>query len=194
MPNLRIDDRLETTLRQVGDDGIGLSAKWQQLVGTLAQNSSDFDPDAVESGLQKVRQFMDIIPATLREQCVRALSGRLRSAPLLLLLSGDVPAVAAAAVSGAHLSDNEWADIVPHMSTRARGYVRNRRDNGPMTLRALRLLSSADFVPACDKSEAERVVRAPQVLQIRDIAERIEKLRLERELHDPAETSVEPLI
>ncbi|MEY3832912.1 MAG: hypothetical protein RLZZ130_390, partial [Pseudomonadota bacterium] len=147
----------------------------------LAQNSSDFDPVTVESGLQKVRQLMDIIPATLREQCVHALSGRLRSARLLLLLSGDVPAVAAAAVRGARLSDTEWADIVPHMSTRAREYLRNRGDIGPMTLRALRLLSSADYAPACDKSEAETAAPAPQVLQIRDIVERIEKLRIARE-------------
>ena len=191
---MRFDDRLETTLRQADDDSIGLYAKWQQLVGILAENSSDFDPVTVESGLQKVRQLMDIIPATLREQCVRGLSGRLRSAPLLLLLSGDVPAVAAAAVRGARLSDTEWADIVPHMSTRAHEYLRNRGDIGPMTLRALRLLSSADCAPACDKREAETVAPAPQVLQIRDIVERIEKLRIAREQHDPAETSVEPLI
>ena len=110
---MRFDDRLETTLRQADDDSIGLYAKWQQLVGILAENSSDFDPVTVESGLQKVRQLMDIIPATLREQCVRGLSGRLRSAPLMLLLSGDVPAVAAAAVRGARLSDTEWAESSP---------------------------------------------------------------------------------
>ncbi|HQS78794.1 MAG: hypothetical protein B7Y62_06065 [Sphingomonadales bacterium 35-56-22] len=194
MPNLRIDDRLETTLRQVGDDGIGLSAKWQQLVDILSQNPSDFDPAAVASGLQKVRQVMDAVPATVREQCVRALSGRLRSAPLLLLLSGDVPAVAAAAVSAARLSDHEWADIVPHMSTRARGFLRNSRDIGPMTLHALRSCSSADFVLALGTAEAETVVRAPQALQIRDIVDRIEKLRLDREQHDPAEMPAEASI
>ncbi|HQS11564.1 MAG TPA: histidine kinase dimerization/phospho-acceptor domain-containing protein [Sphingorhabdus sp.] len=191
---MRIDDRLETTLRQVGDDGIGLSAKWQQLVDILSQNPSDFDPAAVASGLQKVRQVMDAVPATVREQCVRALSGRLRSAPLLLLLSGDVPAVAAAAVSAARLSDHEWADIVPHMSTRARGFLRNSRDIGPMTLHALRSCSSADFVLALGTAEAETVVRAPQALQIRDIVDRIEKLRLDREQHDPAEMPAEASI
>lgn len=188
---MRFDDRLETTLRQAGDDSVGLSAKWQQLVDILAQNPSDFDPAAVASGLQKVRQIMDMVPATVREQCVRALSGRLRSAPLLLLLSADVPAVAAAAVSGARLSDTQWADIVPHMPTRARGFLRNRRDIGPMTLRALQLLSSADFVLALDKSEAEPVVPAQHGSQIRDIVERIEKLRLEREHHDLAEIPVD---
>ena len=105
---MRFDDRLETTLRQADDGGIGLYAKWQQLVDMLAQNSSDFDPVTVESGLQKVRQLMDIIPATLREQCVRGLSGRLRSAPLLLLLSGDVPAVAAAAAASELACATRW--------------------------------------------------------------------------------------
>jgi hypothetical protein len=195
---LRFDDRLETTLRQADDEGIGLSAKWQQLVDILAQNPSDFDPAAVACGLQKVRQFMDVVPTTVREQCVRALSGRLCSAPLLLLLSGDVPAVAAAAVSGARLNDMEWADIVPHMSTRARGFLRNRKDIGPMTLRALRVWASADFVLSFDKTEAEAVVRAPQTVQIRDIVERIEKLRLKREQHEPdemlAEVAVEHVV
>ncbi|WP_395628435.1 histidine kinase dimerization/phospho-acceptor domain-containing protein [Sphingorhabdus sp.] len=184
---MRFDDRLETTLRQADDDGIGLPTKWQQLVYILAQNPSGFDPAAVASGLQKVRQFMDMVPATVREQCVRALSGRLRSAPLLLLLSGDIPAVAAAAVSGARLSDTEWADIVPHMSTRAHGFLRNRRDIGPMTMHALRSCYSADFALALNKSAAETAVRAPKVLQIRDIVDRIEILRVEREQHDPAE-------
>lgn len=184
---MRFDDRLETTLRQAGDDGIGLATKWQQLVDILAQNPSDFNLAAVASGLQKVRHLMDIVPLTVREQCVRALSGRLCSAPLLLLLSGDVPAVAAAAVSAARLSDHEWADIVPHMSPRARGFLRNRGDIGPMTLRALRSCSSADFALTLDTSAAEMIVRAPQVLQIRDIVDRIEKLRIEREHHDPTE-------
>lgn len=188
---MRFDDRLETTLRQADGDGIGLPIKWHQLVDILAQNPSGFDPAAVASGLQKARQFMDMVPATVREQCVRALSGRLRSVPLLLLLSGDVPAVAAAAVSAARLSDHEWADIVPHMSTRARGFLRNRSDIGPMTLRALRSWSSVDFALALDKSAAETAVRAPQAVQIRDIVDRIEKLRLEREQHDPAEMPAE---
>ncbi len=188
---MRFYDRLETTLRQAGDDGIGVSAKWQQLVDILAQNPLGFDPASVASGLQNVRQFMDMVPSTVREQSVRALSGRLRSAPLVLLLSGDVPAVAAAAVSAARLSDHEWADIVPHMSTRARGFLCNRGDIGPMTQRALRSCSSADFALALDKSAAETAVRAPHVLQIRDIVDRIEKLRLERERHDPAEIPAE---
>lgn len=178
---MRFDDRLETTLRQADDEGVGLSAKWQQLVDILAQNPDVFDPESVAAGLQKVRQLMDVVPADIREQCVRALAGRLQSAPLLLLLSGDVPAVAAAAISGARLTDNEWADIVPHLSTRGRGFLRNRRDLGPLALRALVLWSSADFVLSQDRERNEIETIVPHSTQIRDIVERIEKLRMQRE-------------
>ena len=188
---MRFDDRLETTLRQTDDVGIGLSAKWQQLVDILAQNPGDFSPQSVEFGLRKVRQFMDAVPANVREQCVRALAGRLQSAPLLLLLSGDVPAVASAAISGAKLRDSEWADIVPVLSTRARGFLRNRRDLGPMTQRALSLWMSADFVLSNEGAQSELAANVPQGMQIRDIVERIERLRLERE-HNPPTTAVAP--
>jgi len=177
---LRFDDRLETTLRQTDDEGTALSAKWQQLVDILAQNPADFDPASVASGLHKVRQYIDIVPAPVREQCVLALAGRLQSPPLLVLLSSDVPAVAAAAVRGARLNDTQWADVVPHLSTRARGFLRNRRDLGPMTQRVLRLWSSADFVLS-PNTGVEHVPRMPPAVQIREIVERIERLRLERE-------------
>ena len=181
---MRFDDRLETTLRQTDDEGVGLSAKWQQLVDILAQNPVDFNPESVASGLLKVRQFMDVVPADIRQQCVRALAGRLQSVPLLLLLSGDVPVVASAAIAGARLSDQDWADIVPQLSTRARGFLRSRRDLGPLTLRALMLWSSADFVLSDDTPKGGVAAAVPPNMQIREIVERIERLRLERENSD----------
>lgn len=143
---MRFDDRLETTLRQTDDKGLGLSAKWQQLVDILAQSPQGFDPELIVLGLQKVRQFMGAVPADIREQTVRALAGRLQSVPLILLLSGDVPAVASAAIHGALLDDHQWAEIVPQLSVQALGFLGNRRDLGPMTLRALAQGASADFV------------------------------------------------
>lgn len=186
---MRFDDRLETTLRQAEDEGVGLSAKWQQLVDILAQDPGDFDLQSVAAGLQKVHQFMVNVPVAVREQCVRALSGRLQSAPLLLLLSGDVPAVASAAISGARLTDDVWADIVPHLSTRARGFLRNRRDLGPQTLRTLQLWSTADFVLSPHTAKSEASPPTPVGRQIRDIVERIERLRLEREHSDPVDVT-----
>ncbi|MBL0925230.1 MAG: hypothetical protein IBJ12_12295 [Sphingomonadaceae bacterium] len=176
---MRFDDRLETALRQVDDSAPGNAAKWQQLVDILAQNPRNFALDYVADGLEKVREHIPFVSADTREQCVKALKGRIQSPPLVLLLSGDIPPVAAAAISGASLSDQDWANIVPSMSTRARGFLRNRPDLGPLTKRALAMWAGADFVlpePAVKEGRA-----AANGVQIRDIVERIEKLRSERE-------------
>jgi hypothetical protein len=66
------------------------------------------------------------------------------------------------------------------LPTRARGFLRNRSDLGPETQRALAYWAPADFVlpePAGKQPEAGQV-------RIRDIVERIERLRSERELRD----------
>lgn len=178
---MRFDDRLETTLRQADDSAYGTAAKWQQLVDILAQNPKDFDQEFVATGLQKVREFLPSVPAAMREKCVRGLAGRIQSAPLVLLLAGDVPAVASAVIAGARLDDQQWADIMPHLPTRARGFLRNRSDIGPLTRKALWVWSSADFVlptPITEKSQSAGGV------QIRDIVERIERLRIERETRE----------
>lgn len=179
---MRFDDRLETALRQVDDNGVSIVAKWQQLVDLLAQNPSDFDLENIAVGLVQAKQLLPQIPVDRRIACVVALAGRIRSAPLVQLLAGDVPKVAVAAIAGASLSDSQWADIVPHLPTRARGFLRNRKDIGPQTRRALATWSSADFLL---KSIPDAASAATPNTQIRDIVERIEKLRREREANEP---------
>lgn len=177
---MRFDDRLETALRQANDSDLGAAAKWQQLVDILAQNPSEFDKEYVANGLQKIRDFLPLVTPKIREQCVRSLHGRISSAPLVLLLSGDVPKVASAAVSGASLTDDEWANIIPAMPVRARGFLRNRKDLGPKSGRALAICAAADFLLPVPEGGTEN--NDINGFQIRDIVERIEKLRSERQL------------
>ena len=182
---MRFDDRLETTLRQADDNDLGVIAKWQQLVDILSQSPTDFDTEFVATGLLTARQLLPMVPSSTRVNCVQVLHGRIRSAPLVLLLSGDVPAVAAATIAGAKLDDQQWADIVPQLPTRARGFLRNRSDIGPLTRRALGIWASADFVLPMPLATDHKVNQVPDNgVQIRDIVERIEKLRLEREARD----------
>jgi hypothetical protein len=188
---LRFDDRLETALRQANDSDLGAAAKWQQLVDILAQNPNQFDLAYVANGLQKVRDYLPLVAPKIREQCVRALHGRISSAPLVLLLSGDIPKVASAAVAGACLTDDEWSNIIAAMPVRARGFLRNRQDLGPKSQRALAICSAFDF--ALPVPEAGVETSALNGAQIRDIVERIEKLRSERQseivTHTPVEIS-----
>lgn len=185
-PELRFDDRLETALRQADENDVSVASKWQQLVDLLAQNPSDFDVNSVASGLTQARRLLPLVARATRVECVTSLAGRIRSAPLVQLLAGDAPEVAAAAVAGAALSDSEWANIIPQLPVRARGFLRNRKDIGVKTRRALMAWSSADFIlPTPRVTQADAAVEPVlQNTQIRDIVERIERLRRDRETLD----------
>ena len=183
---MRFDDRLETALRQADESHVSVSAKWQQLVDVLAQNPAELDLDTVKAGLLQVRRLLPDVALSKRVECITAIAGRIRSAPLVQLLAGDAPPVAAAAISGADLTDGEWANIIPHLPTRARGFLRNRKDIGSETRRALMAWSSADFIlPQPFEPMAPHLAEVqPQNTQIRDIVERIERLRRNRENGD----------
>ncbi|NJM49673.1 MAG: hypothetical protein HC843_01215 [Sphingomonadales bacterium] len=135
---------------------------------------------------------------------VKSLSGRIKSAPLVQLLSADLAPVAAATISGANLSDAEWAAIIPNLPVRARGFLRNRSDLGPKTQRALRYWSAADFalprpakvevsVSSIDigNGDAKPKLRSEK-MRIGEIVERIERLRKDREEQAEIKPTPEP--
>ncbi len=185
---MRFDDRLATTLRHNLDSGASASIRWQQLIDILSQNPQNFDPETVADGLLQARRLLPHTNAAERLSSVTSLTGRIQSAPLVQLLAADLAPISAAAIAGARLSDLQWSDIVPHLPVRARGFLRNRDDLGPLTRRALWVWSSADFV--LPNLSGEQIVAdgeppvetpVPQNMQIRDIVERIERLRRDRE-------------
>ncbi len=179
---MRFDDRLSTTMRHTIDNGVSASIRWRQLIDILSQNPKNFDPEIVASGLQQARQLLPHTNPEDRLASVKSLTGRIQSAPLVQLLSADLSPISAAVISGARLTDVQWADIIPHLTVRARGFLRNRSDLGPLTKRALWKWSSADFVlPDLSQQNSEAITSSPQNMQIRDIVERIERLRRDRE-------------
>jgi hypothetical protein len=206
---LRFDDRLATTLRHNLDNGASTSTRWRQLIDILSQNPKNFNLDAVSDGLLQARHLLPHTDPVERLAAVKSLTGRIQSAPLVQLLAADLAPISAAAIAGARLTDVQWADIVPHLPVRARGFLRNRNDLGPLTRRALWVWSSADFVlPNLSEDqqnetdvEASSQNTAPQNMQIRDIVERIERLRRDREVtpldsfakqHDVTEEFLQP--
>ncbi len=206
---MRFDDRLETSLRFAGDTNENPLVRWRQLIDILSQNPTHFPNELIVKGLHEARTLLPQIKVEDRLASVKSLTGRIRSAPLVQFLSADAPPVASAAVSGANLSDMEWAEIVPALPIRARGFLRNRSDLGPITQRTLRIWSSADFVltkTAENKTEmSENLATRIQPLrvdslseksnnasamQISDIVERIERLRRDRENGDGLQLSL----
>ena len=139
--------------------------------------------DLVGAGLLQVRRLLPRVDVNERVASVEALKGRIQSPPLVQLLAADVPPVSASTIMGARLTDEQWAELVPQLPTRARGFLRNRNDLGPLTRRALGIWSSADFVlPDKTVVAAGAAVDERQTgMRISEIVQRIERMRRERE-------------
>jgi signal transduction histidine kinase len=183
---LRIDDRLDTALRNLErSPSVNPAGQWRQLIDLLAQNPLRFDPAKIAEGLIRVRQIRDSVDVDDRVAAVRALSGRMLSAPLVQLLAGDAPPVSAAAIAGARLDDDQWAELVPLLTVRARGFLRLRGDLGPLTTRALALHSGGDFALPSSTASAQNTEAPPtwdhKAVPIGEVVERIEQWRRDHE-------------
>ncbi len=142
---MRFDDRLSTALRQPSGSQMDADVQWRQLVDILAQHPRNFAPEDVAAGLYRTSQLSESVPEQVRVASLRTLYGRLRSPPLISLMAHQPPAICAAAVASARLSDDEWQALIPELPSRARGYLRNRRDLGPKAADMLDHWKSADF-------------------------------------------------
>jgi hypothetical protein len=195
---LRIDDRLETALRNFDkmsqESAVG---QWYQLLDLLAQNPRNFKPVDVAIGLAQLHQTAETISTKERAAGIAALTQGIHSAPLALLLAHDEPAVAALAIEHARLDDEDWMEIIPKLNIRARGFLRMRRDLSPATLQALAVFSTGDFllphyasVPEAQTVTVDTPAKAAkseweaQQLPIGAIVERIEQWRQQRESAD----------
>lgn len=142
---MRFDDRLATALRQPSGSQLDADVQWRQLVDILAQHPSHFSAADVAAGLKRTADMSDLVPLHVRVASLRSLYGRLRSPPLISLMAHQPAAVCAAAMISARLSDEEWRALIPELPSRARGYLRNRRDLGPKAIQMLDTWKSADF-------------------------------------------------
>ncbi len=208
---MRFDDRLETALAIPADGAAALDAQWRQLLDILARHPQNFPADRVARGLARARELITLTKPAMRLQSIRNMGGRISSAPLVHLLAYDRPIIAAAIIASARLDDAQWADLIPRLPSRARGFLRNRTDLGPRAQRALIEWAGADFIlpqpemPNDSINAMEAAVsklqfkdrQSPQSLQSSDkffnqqpdigiLVERIETLRREREITPPA--------
>ena len=198
---MRIDDRLDTALRNADSTMRGtVIGQWRQLVDILAQNPLHFDAAQIANGLIKVRQLRDAVPVLDRASALESLHGRIFSAPLVQLLSADAPSVAATVISGAKLDDEQWADLVQHLPVRARGFLRMRRDLGPLTMRALTLYSGGDFALPAASIEISAKTANPlsrpnwdnKAVPIGEVVERLEQWRRDHERSEAPQLPFEP--
>ena len=125
------DDRLATVLRQRATGEASLRTQYRQLLDLLGRER--LGPDGGGENLLAVAwlrmdALAETIPAPTRARIIREAGWRLRNPDLAAHLANDQPEVAAAALSRAEMSSDDWNALIPRLPVRARGFLRLRRD------------------------------------------------------------------
>lgn len=130
---MHFDDRLATVLAGDVPSGAGAIAQYRQLVDILGQIGANSADERHASALARIHVLRGTVSESDRLATVQCLSRRLVSPVIVQYLAAESPQVASAAIRAARLSDDQWAGLVPALPTRARGFLRHRRDLGPRT-------------------------------------------------------------
>lgn len=127
------DDRLATVLRQRADSDVGKRTQFRQLLDILGAERRNGaratrDPSLLAAAWLRMDSLGRSIPADKRAAMIREPGWRFRNPQLAAHLADFEPDVAAAALSRAQLSAEDWTALIPRLPVRARGFVRLRRD------------------------------------------------------------------
>lgn len=134
------DDRLATVLRHRATGEAALRTQYRQLLDLLGKNrvhqAGRQYQSLVAAAWLRMDALAEAIPAEDRARIIREAGWRFRSADLAAHLADQEPTVAAAALTRADLSIDDWSSLIPRIPVRARGLIRLRRDL-PLDVEAL---------------------------------------------------------
>lgn len=210
---MRFNDLLRTVLAHGGEGIAAAVTRWRQCIDLVAQyDVSGARPahrlteEEAEAVFGVLGELSKQLGPEQRVASVVELGGRLRSVRLCRFLAQDHPAVVAAAMARARLTDEDWASIIPAVGPLARSILRRRNDLGPVAHTALarfgptdlalpsapnaRTLSPANDVPA---KPGETPERSGEASDIRKIVERIERFTATRMHPEPRSKGAPPL-
>lgn len=138
------DDRLATVLRHRASGEHAARTQFRQLLDLLGTRKHDGDQRLVGAAWLRLGALGEQIPAIERAAMIRETGWRFRNAELAAHLAEDEPEVAAAALSRANLTEDDWEALIPRLPIRARGFLRLRRDLPEKAERLLERLGVAD--------------------------------------------------
>lgn len=125
------DDRLATVLRQRATGEASLRTQYRQLLDLLGRERAHpqgRDRSLLAAAWLRLDALAGEIPAAIRARMIREPGWRFRNAELVVHLADQEPEVAAAALTRADLSGDDWSALIPRLPVRARGFLRLRRD------------------------------------------------------------------
>lgn len=159
---MRYDDRLGTVLRHKPGGASAAKTQFRQLLDLLGTLPSEARSPVVDDAYLRLAELGATIPPDEKRLMLGDPGLRLRAPRLLALLAGDDPAVAAAAIARARLSDSEWLDLIPALPVPARGFLRLRSDLGPEVRGLLDRLGVHDRgLPPVDGTAADNAGLTP---------------------------------
>jgi two-component system, OmpR family, sensor kinase len=141
---MHFDDRLATVLRHRATGERAARTQYRQLLDLLGDPADGRDASLEAAAYLRLDALAALIPYRERARIVESDGVRIRNPQLVESLAEAEPDVAAAALSRARLSETEWAELIPRLPIRARGFMRNRRDLPPRAVAILDRLGVSD--------------------------------------------------
>lgn len=141
---MHFDDRLATVLAVSATGENQYRVQFRQLLDLVGTMPAGTRSAALDRAMLKLAELSGRIAPAERAAAVSGSGGRLRNPRLVAELAGDHPAVAAATISAARLSDEQWLDILPTLPPAARAMLLRRSDLGPALTQRLAMLGDAN--------------------------------------------------
>ena len=214
---MHFDDRLATVLRLRATGERAAKTQFRQLIDLLGERPQAGDRALKAAAYLRLIALGEMIPAKTRAAIVGESGWRFRNPELVKWFGEAHPHVAAAALYRAQLRGPEWAELIPKLPIRARGFLRHRRDLPIEAVEVLDRLGVSDralpqpeplelmeeLVPPAEEPEQAAVPQAPTNPEparsapakddVRSLVERIEGFRRARQSPDgPPEDATAP--
>jgi len=154
---------IETILREAPADRRAGIAAWRQLTDILAQRGNRLGDDDIRRSFHALAVLRPQVPENIRRDCALAVARHGRFAPLVAFYANDVPAVSAAMLRQARLSDADWAALLPATGAMARSILAGRNDLSDAVRRALVSLGAGSV--ALPQPEAMHEAALPPIAQ-----------------------------
>ncbi|MBX7460919.1 sensor histidine kinase [Qipengyuania huizhouensis] len=142
---MHFDDRLATVLRLRATGERAAKTQFRQLIDLLGERPQAGDPALKAAAYLRLIALGEMIPVKIRTALVGESGWRFRNPELVKWFGGAHPHVAAAALYRAQLTAPEWAELIPKLPIRARGFLRHRRDLPPEAVKVLDRLGVSDW-------------------------------------------------
>lgn len=152
---MRFDDRLATVLRHRAAGERAARTQFRQLLDLLGERTRGGDESLAAAAFLRLAALSEMIPADERVGIVGEESPRIRNPALVRWFGEAEPGIAAAALGRAVLTGAHWAEVIPDLPIRARGFLRHRRDLPEEAVRVLDRLGVRDRVLPVPHAETE---------------------------------------